>query len=92
MSNNRNDFLESIHVSEESKSNIEKTPFSDIDMYTCLRLMGDIVKVERFLSTESNQDIDEQPTSTSMATNYFYVINHYLGKAEYDFRNGRIIF
>lgn len=90
MPNNRENFLEGLKAPEVGEITSVRTPFSDRDVYTCLRLMGDVNKVNRFLLLAKEQEVDGTKISTEMSANYFYVIGHELGNAEYAFREGTI--
>lgn len=90
MPNDRKNFLEGLKAPESSEISSVKAPFSDRDVYTCLKLMGDTNKVHEFLLSAKNQEVDGSKISTQMSANYFYVICYKLGHAEYDFREGRI--
>ena len=91
MANKNNDFLESLKISDTNQLNTTKEmPYSDRDVYTCLKLMGDTAKVQRFLLLAREQEVDDKKISTDMSISYFYNVCAKLGYAEFDFREGRI--
>lgn len=91
MANKNNDFLESLKVANQNQLNATKEiPYSDRDVYTCLKLMGDTAKVQNFLLSAREQEVDDKKVSTDMSINYFYNVCAKLGYAEFDFREGRI--
>ena len=80
-----NDFSESLKV-DLSKTNTEKTPISDRDLYFLSNLMRDTNRIKNFLlSVYDNYNI-----SAGEATNYYYSINHQLAEAEFGVRKGEI--
>lgn len=90
MPNDRKNFLEGLKAPETSETPSVRAPFSDRDVYTCLKLMGDTNKVHEFLLSAKKQEVDGPKISTEMSANYFYVICYELGRAEYEFREGTI--
>lgn len=91
MENKKSEFFNSLKVSDTKQSNATREMIdSDKDIDTCLKLMGDTAKVQRFLLAAGKQEVDSEKISTSMSMNYFYNICHKLGHAEFDFREGRI--
>ena len=92
MANRDNDFLQSLKVTNVQKenNNREENPSSDRDAYTCLKLMEDTAKVQNFLSSVGEQEVEGKKISTDISMNYFYNVCTNLGYAEYDFRKGKI--
>ena len=92
MLNARKNFMENLKVTEENKINLEHSSFSNRDVYTCLKLMGDTSKVRKFLLLDREDTVEEKKISTNMSSNYFYTINAELGDIEYSFRKGKIMY
>lgn len=90
MSNDKKDFFDSLKVTNINQPNIANSTFSDRDIYTCLRLMGDTAKVNGFLDAVSMTQDDEHKISTNNSSNYYYSISHNLSEIEYAFREGKI--
>ncbi len=88
MANRDSDFLKRVKVSDEHKEVENTSP--DRNVYTCLKLMEDTNKIEKFLLSMRQQEVDGKKISTKLSTNYFYNICAQLGYAEFDFRKGRI--
>lgn len=91
MANKNNNFLESLKVSDTKQINATReAAYSDRDVYTCLKLMGDTAKIQDFLLSTREQEVDDKKISTDMSRNYFYNISDKLSHAEFDFRKGKI--
>lgn len=91
MANKNNNFLESLKVSDTKQINATReAAYSDRDVYTCLKLMGDTAKIQDFLLSTREQEVDDKKISTDMSRNYFYNISDKLSHAEFGFRKGNI--
>lgn len=63
MPNNRENFLEGLKAPEVGEITSVRTPFSDRDVYTCLRLMGD-VNLERKPSQNESTKLAQEVEAT----------------------------
>jgi len=90
MSDEKRDFFDGLKVSNLDQQSVVNSTFSDRDIYTCIKLMGDTAKVNGFLTAESLKQDDEHKLSTDHSSNYYYSINHGIAEAEYAFRKGII--
>lgn len=92
MANKKNkEFFESLKVqSVEQQSTTREEPYSDSDVYTCLKLMQYTNKIINFLASAREQKVEGLKLSKGTAMNYFYNIAYKLSHAELDFRKGTI--
>lgn len=85
---NENDFSERIKVDLTEVEPL-RTLSSNRDVYTCLKLMRDVAKVQSFILAARQQEVKGKKISMDMSMNY-YSINELFDIAEYDFRKGKI--